>query len=274
MVMNVEETRGFVLQALRQPGWSQIGDIMRSVGQLKANALGLSLSPMRFHVDASVHLEKGEGSLINEVVWSLIVENVLVPGFDDGNSQWPFLRLTEYGRRCVEENRILPHDPEGYLDTFRRTVLGADPTVEEYLTEALQCFLRNLHRASAVMLGAASEVMIFELFDAATNSVVDPNRKSALKTKFEKATMISKKYTVFEAHFASVKPSLRKGLTDNIDSLLRGVFDLIRNSRNDAGHPASGVFISRDVNYAHLKLFIPYAARVYALINWFNANQA
>ena len=40
---------------------------------------------------------------LQEVVWSLIVDRVLTPGADAMNPQWPWLRMTESGRRIVEE---------------------------------------------------------------------------------------------------------------------------------------------------------------------------
>lgn len=40
---------------------------------------------------------------LQEVVWDLIVERVLTPGADAMNPQWPWLRMTENGRRVAEK---------------------------------------------------------------------------------------------------------------------------------------------------------------------------
>ncbi len=122
------------------------------------------------------------------------------------------------------------------------------------------------------MLGAASEKAIFCLSGGYANIIADPNRKGQVKVQIEKASSIFRKYEVFEKAFTNIKPQMPKPLTENADSLLRGVFDLIRNNRNDAGHPPSGILVSRDSNYSHLRLFIPYCQRIYELIAWFATN--
>jgi len=272
MPLNLEEIRSLLLQALRQPGWNQVGSLEIAVGNLKSKMQPAPRQSPVLVADGRAHLERGESSLINEVIWSFIIQGLLVPGLDDSNQGWPFLRLTAYGQRCIAERQILPHDPEGYLRDFQRSVPSVDPVILEYLTEALQCFLRDLDRACAVMLGAASEKAIILLIESYANSIADPNRKTQVTAQIEKATSIFRKYEVFEKAFVNIKAHLPKQLTENADSLLRGVFDLIRNSRNDAGHPASGILISRDSNYSHLRLFIPYCKRIYELILWFAAN--
>jgi hypothetical protein len=272
MRLKLEEIRSLVLQALRQPGWGQVVDLEIAVGNLKSKIQAAPRQSPVFVADGRAYLERGESSLIQEVIWSFIIEGLLVPGLDDSNQGWPFLRLTAYGQRCIAEHQILPHDPEGYLRDFQGSVSSADPVILEYLTEALQCFLRDLNRACAVMLGAASEKAVLLLIESYANSIADPNRRTQVNAQIEKAASIFRKYEVFETGFAKIKAQLPKQLTENADSLLRGVFDLIRNSRNDAGHPASGILISRDSNYSHLRLFIPYCKRIYELIVWFAAN--
>lgn len=272
MPLKLEEIRSLVIQALKQPGWNQVVGLEIAVGTLKSRMQGHPQRHMNFAADGRAHLEQGETALIHEVIWSLIIEGILVPGLDDNNPNWPFLRLTEFGERCSKHNQVLPHDPDGYLKDFEQAIPSVDPIIREYLIEALQCFLRNLNRACAVMLGAASEQAILLLIDSYAGSISDPNKKAQVKTQIEKAPSIFRKYEIFDRGFVIIKPQLPKPLADNADSLMRGVFDLIRNSRNDAGHPASGILVSRDSNYSHLRLFIPYCHRIYGLINWFATN--
>jgi hypothetical protein len=272
MPMQMEEARDFVMRVLRQPHWAQIEELLAAVGKLKANTQPERQQPGRFISDGRDHLETGDGSLLNEIIWSLIIQGILVPGCDDNNKTLPFIRLTEYGRRCVAENKILPHDPDGYLREFQHTVPSADPAIVEYVTEALQCFIHGLNRSAAIMLGGASEKAILLLIDSYAASLTDPNKKSTMSNQLAKAPSIFRKYEVFEKQFPSFKQRLPRELDENVDSLLRGVFDLIRNSRNDSGHPTSGVSADRDTNYSHLKLFVPYCKRIYGLIGWFQNN--
>jgi hypothetical protein len=272
MPLNFEEIRVLLLQALRKTTWNQVTDLEIAVGNLKARMHGATQQQRGFIADGRGYLERGEPSLIHELIWGFIVQGVLVPGTDDSNQSWPFLRLTEYGQRCVNEDQILPHDPDGYLRDFQRAVPLADLVIQEYLTEALQCFLRDLNRAAAVMLGAASEKAVLLLIESYARSIADPTRKAQVEGQLDKAPSIFRKYEIFEKGFVGAKPRLPKPLAERTDSLLRGVFDLIRNSRNDAGHPASGILVSRDTNYSHLRLFIPYCQRIYELIYWFETN--
>jgi hypothetical protein len=272
MPLKLEEMRGLLMQALRQAGWSQVADLEIGVGNLKAKMQGIAQQQRGFVSDGRAYLERGEASLINELLWTFIIQGILVPGTNDSNQGWPFLRLTDYGQKCVQENQILPHDPDGYLKDFLREVPSADPVIQEYLSEALQCYLRDLNRAASVMLGAASERAVLLLIDSYIGSIADANKQAQLRSQVDKANSIFRKFEIFDKGFAQIKLGVPKAITENVDSLLRGVFDLIRNSRNDAGHPASGISVSRDTNYSHLRLFVPYCKRIYDLIGWFATN--
>lgn len=272
-IMRLDEARGLLMQALREPGWNQVGGLVRTVGLLKARAQGINPNQSLRSYGGDQYLDRGDASLLNEVIWSLIVQGILVPGLDDANQGWPFLRLTEYGTRCLEEDRILPHDPDGYLREFQKAIPGADSTVVEYLTESLQCYIHGLSRSAAVMLGGASERAVLLLIESCAASISDRAKKERFESEIEKAPSIFRKYEVFDKRFSSIKPMLPKQVAENADSLLRGIFDLIRVSRNDGGHPASGGLVDRDTVYSHLRLFIPYCQRIDALVAWFSTNQ-
>ncbi len=275
MAMQMEEARGFVFQALREGDCNQFPTLLSSVARINARVHNISLDPRQIHLQGNEGqlLTEPEKSLIQEIVWSLIIQGILIPGLNDSNQGWPFLRLTEYGRRCIEEDRILPHDPDGFLRDFHREVPNADSTVVEYLTEALQCYIHGLHRSAAVMLDGASEQSVLLLIDSYGNSIADPNAKQAFETTVEKTQSIFRKFEQFERRFSGLQQKMPRALTDNVDSQLRGVFDLIRSSRNDAGHPAISGSVSRDAVYSHLRLFTPYCKRINDLITWFTNNQ-
>jgi hypothetical protein len=275
MPITREEARTLIFEALRTAGWNQFENLMIAVGDAKARRHGLAQNQGHYRaMDGRQFIsEPGEKALISEVVWSLIIEGVLSPGLDDSNLNLPFLHLTEHGRECLQENRFIPHDPEGYLAEFRQACPTRDTVVEQYLTEALQCYLRSLHRAAAIMLGAASEQAVLLLMDAWLASIQDRSRGTTLTGQMAKAPSIFRKFDLFQRHLPNYRAALPHELSENIDSLLVSVFDLIRNSRNDAGHPARMTDVNRDTNYAHLRLFIPYLVRIDGLITWFGANQ-
>jgi hypothetical protein len=123
------------------------------------------------------------------------------------------------------------------------------------------------------MLGAASEQAILLLIESCAESISDTASKERFRIDVEKAPSIFRKYAIFDQRLPAARSHIPKELTDNLDSMLRGVFDLIRNSRNDAGHPATGAEVNRDAIYSHLRLFIPYCQRIYGLIFWFSSNK-
>jgi hypothetical protein len=271
--MRMDEARGFVMQALRGGGWDQMGGILEAAGNAKARSRGVNPNQRLSYLSGKQFLEPGDETLLNEVIWSLIIQGILVPGLNDSNPNLPFLRLTEYGRRCVEEDRLLPHDPDGYLREFQNVIPSVDQTILEYLTESLQCFIHGLHKASAVMLGAASEQAILLLVDRYTDSINDAQSRERFASEVEKASSIFRKFEIFDKRFSTIRSGIPRELAANVDSQLRGIFDLIRNSRNDAGHPARDAEVDRDAIYSHLRLFLPYCQRIYGLIGWFSTNK-
>jgi hypothetical protein len=123
------------------------------------------------------------------------------------------------------------------------------------------------------MLGGASEKAILILIESYMNTISDLAAQDRFGQEYQRAQSIFRKYELFDRQFQVVRPRIPRATVENIDSLLRGVFDLIRNSRNDAGHPAGGIPVDQDVLYSHLRLFVPYCARIYALIAWFQVNR-
>jgi hypothetical protein len=58
---------------------------------------------------------------VSDCVWGLILEGVFAPGHE-----LPFLRVTEYGERCLERGELLPHDPDAYPRTTSKKSCGRD----------------------------------------------------------------------------------------------------------------------------------------------------
>ena len=58
---------------------------------------------------------------------------------------------------------INPDDPAGYIRYFLREVSGLSEIVKGYVLEALHAYNARLYRASAVMLGVASEAAVLEV---------------------------------------------------------------------------------------------------------------
>jgi hypothetical protein len=273
--MDIEELRPLVLEAIniRSHSSFQIVDLINSVEEL-ARKKGLYPQVTQYKVvgASSTRYMPGEDrEKVRQIIWSLILEGVLVPGSDEYNASLPFLRVTDYGRKCLEAGQILPHDPEGYIEKLRQQVPEIDETIVIYVTEALQTFLRGNFLASAVMLGVASERAILLLIEAFINSISNLEKREKIQKKIEQTFSILKRFELFRKNIEPLKNVLRNRVADDLDIILDGIFNLIRITRNDAGHP-TGKKIDRTQAFANLRLFIPYCKRIYELIDYFQKN--
>jgi hypothetical protein len=59
---------------------------------------------------------------------------------------------------------------------------------------------------------------------------------------------------------------------EDISAELSGIFDLIRKTRNDGGHP-TGRRVEREETSALLQRFPTHCATVYGVMNWLNQNK-
>jgi hypothetical protein len=97
----------------------------------------------------------------------------------------------------------------------------------------------------------------------------------ARQAKFAKATqgkMLKTHYDEFlkmlQGHLRVLLPRAQEA---DLDTTLLGVFSMIRNLRNDAGH-STGRSVPREVCYANLMVFPAYLRKVYDLIDWLNSQ--
>ena len=266
--MESEVIRLLVFNALREKPGTQYEEVRSSVGE-KAFSGGVQQLPgYRGDRDGRGNLTPQDGERLREILWALIVQGVLIPGIDASNASWPFLRVTEYGADVLREGRAIPHDPDGYLRELRERVPTLDLLVGMYVTESLQCFLRGTYIASAVMLGVGSEAAMLKLIDATTEAIEDERRRKQLQS----GIFIAKKFDALKKILPLFRDRLGDALERDLDVMLDGCFTLIRNCRNEAGHP-TGRQIGRDECFANLQLFKAYCKRVYDLVAWLKENR-
>jgi hypothetical protein len=113
-------------------------------------------------------------------------------------------------------------------------------------------------------------VAILLLVETVATAVQDKNRREAFAHKTE-GKFIRTQFEQLMKMVEPLKPTMPKELPEDIDTWLPGVFNFIRNQRNDAGHP-TGVSFTREQAYANLQLFVPYCKKVFALIDYFGSH--
>jgi len=208
---------------------------------------------------------------LHDILWELLIQGVIAPGFNSSNLNLPFMHVTEYGKRCLQANSILPHDPDGYLERLERLVgQPLDSTVQTYIQEGLLTFLGGHYLAATVMLGVASEQCADLLIEAYSTAIANPSQRAAFEKKVKQAgRSVKNRFDILRDEL--LRLNLPSELKDALDIQLSGIFTLIRYSRNDAGHP-TGRIVDRDMTHGNLLLFPQYCKRVYELIDYFKAN--
>ena len=106
------------------------------------------------------------------------------------------------------------------------------------------------------MIGCAAEKAMLQLIETLGNAINDAGKKA----KFEKDTktrMISQKYAILWKIIEPLASSLPDELGMDLHVILDRVFDLIRTTRNDAGHP-TGKIIEKETVHANFLLFPNY----------------
>jgi hypothetical protein len=178
-------------------------------------------------------------------------------------------KLSERGLKVVSGGPWEPHDPEGYLRRLRRQIPTLHPTAYQYMQEALQAFNAGCYLACSVMLGVAAEQVFLEVAEAMVAAL-----PSAEKLRKELDNPKSSQHARFQALRARLEP-LRNTLPDDLgDSLtMDAVADLLRITRNEAGHP-HGRVIDEDTAYTHLQMAARYLGKMTALAEHFTRGVA
>jgi hypothetical protein len=97
--------RKLTLEAFRRSSETQFETLKRAVAELAVERGLLSTGSMgglQFTHHTEPQLAVQDQNLLQETVWDLIVERVLTPGIDAHNPQWPWLRMTERGKRLAD----------------------------------------------------------------------------------------------------------------------------------------------------------------------------
>jgi len=209
---------------------------------------------------------------VKSVMWQLIIQGVLVPGVQGyADNSWPHFSITEYGKTYLESEGSAPYDPDGYLSCIANDSPNVDDVVLLYLTEGLQCFIRSNYIASVVMVGVAAEKVILNLVDAFTAAMSDASKATTFRRKTQNA-MIKTQFDELTKRLYPLKQQLPGELSRDLETYLDGIFNLVRNYRNEAGHP-TGRDIPHEIAYSNLQLFRYFSKRVHGLIEHLRSHQ-
>jgi hypothetical protein len=211
--------------------------------------------------------------LAQDVLWEFMIQGIIAPGLNVSNPNLPWFHITEHGKKVLAKEELLPHDPTGYLDRFRKEIKNPDKTVEAYLSESLNCFTRGNFIASIVMFGVASERAFLILCDSLLNTITDTKEKLKFQKILEQRAIKPKMDWVLNK-IQVIQSGSPRPLPDNVNIMLASIFDFIRCQRNDLGHPQETLpKVTKEDAYVNLRIFPNYFKMVNEVSDYLKKNK-
>jgi hypothetical protein len=259
-----EEIRSLSLQWLArakknnpnlQPSCDKIANGLRQMVSPEGNAPGLPF-------------DEGDLRRLTYVLWDLMFDRLIIFGRDDpsSNTGWPFFTVTDHGWKVIHSTAPIPYDPDGYLTGLSKVAIGVHPTAIRYTEEALATFRAGCYLSSAVMLGAASERIFFDVAESMALSHTSPADEASFREKAQRRKMRDNLNKVIG--WCRDKREQLDGAWKDEErvEVFNQLAHLIRHRRNDAGHPQDPPAApSRDHMYASLVVWPDYCKWVYEL---------
>lgn len=176
-------------------------------------------------------------------------------------------RVTERGKQWVSFSVPVPEDGDGFLVALNTLIPTLDPVVKQYVAEAVVTYNRQAWFAAAVMVGAASEKVIYMLADALLNVTGGKDQRALEKTIKERniPNLFEQLNKVLTSHIES--DSLPYEIHEGSEPHLMSLFEAIRVQRNEAVHPTVGEVTPTTVRLT-LSAFPSACCKVYDLIDW------
>lgn len=210
-------------------------------------------------------LSRNDSNLLLEVFWGLFREGIITLGADDSNRQFPFFRLSEFGRKVVDsQDTYFFQDVSSYEAVIRTEVPEVDAVTLIYLKEAMQDFKSGCLLSASVMLGVAAEHTFAKLLETIERN---GTHYATFGNVYGQRSVL-RKLNKFKNILDQNQGLLPSAVKEDPDTNFMGITSVIRNFRNDSGHP-TGKIIRREQCYVLLQLFVPYCKKMYELIDVF-----
>jgi|SRR5450432_706548 len=201
-----------------------------------------------------------------EVFWTLFREGIITLGLNDSNREFPFFRVTEFGRRlAADQQAYFFHDVSSYERLVRSEVPTIDETTVLYLKEAMQSFRSGCILAATVMLGVATEHTFLLLVEKIERSTTHSGTFASVTQERTILQKVNKFKNILDQQARQMSPDLK----EDLDTHFAGILSIIRTFRNQSGHP-TGKIVDREQAYVLLQLFIPYCKKMYQLMSHFS----
>lgn len=261
--LTIDQVRPLVFRAFaeKQPPPSSVYETILAVRDL---AVASGLVP----VGTSRDRLPGRGEyLVRTVLWEMLTQALLMPK-EPQLQNLTYFALTEAGTHFLQSTRLSPYDDATYLRHVDQAIPNLNGSARILLSESLQTFKGGYLVASVVLLGSASELIVYDLFESCKNAHSDRRTRKNLEERWRRKGTIRTKFDLLWSELEQHKTELNAAnLWDGANGLVKAAFHAIRVARNEAIHPPGRQFDPVEVD-GLLSMFIPYAKRVYALTKY------
>jgi len=198
-------------------------------------------------------------------LWDYLIIGVLAPGLNPSNPNFPWVHVTEYGKKFLKGD-VNPYSADEYMAKIQHIAdLLLDDIAEDYLFEAIRSFRHSCYLGATVLLGGFSERIFLNFLREFKQFIKDQTKRQNFEKKIKNA-FISQKFKAFLNLIEPLKKKFPKDIRDQIDLWLSSFFNYIRSVRNEVGHPTGRTFSRGEV----LAMFLPFPAYLENLIKLLN----
>ena len=222
------------IRADRSHGSLQFGSILQELAQ----RLGRS---------ASIEMQQAMLSSL----YDLFKNGILSWGYNLSNPSPPHCHVTAHGRAVLENLSRDPSNSNGYI-AFLQNNTSINPISRSYIEEALNTYNSGCFKASAVMVGAASESLVL----AVQASLIGRMDTLGLSKPRElEDWRIKRVLSSVETLLKQRKQAIPNPLFEAFEAYWPAFTHQIRTVRNESGHPSSINPVTPDNVHASLLIF-------------------
>lgn len=284
--MDKQLTKGIVLKYLRESlkelkAGSHSGLVNKALYKLVEAKIIEAPSNSTPHIEYYnyiCHRDKKLEALIVECYTHLIIQGVIIPEPTTprygSHDSWGCYIITEYGELWANsEEEPIPEDKDGFIKFLKNNIPSVDDVIIQYVSEALNTFNGNYFFASAVMLGAAAEKVVYLLSEAIKKSAT----QQKLENKITEALEHRRLFDLFELVSDTLKGLISQkiipySIHEGSNHYIFTLFNAIRVQRNNAVHP-----IASEIKTDQLRLLIlsfPHVCKkAYDFLKWLKKNK-
>ncbi len=196
--------------------------------------------------------------------YDLFRNGILSWGYDLSNTSPPFCHVTAHGQKILENLSRDPGNPDGYM-AFLTKNAAPNPVALSYIEEALRTYNSICYKASAVMVGAASESLVLAVQEALLKKM---DGLGIAKPHDLEDWRMKRVLAAIESALKQRKQAIPAALFEAFEAYWPAFTHQIRTARNESGHPSSISPVTPDNVHASLLIFPELAKLADSLIGW------